>query len=133
MKLLGLLALIFSFSSIASDYTDSYKQCTNNSTGSIDKAFSCIDKEIEFNQSLINEVFDTNTTNSDIGRILKSISSNVEKEYRVASESCEIYTDIYQGGQAGQLLQRQCYLDRIIYIRKFVLDTEELTSFNYNE
>lgn len=133
MKLLGLLVLIFSFSSIASDYTDSYKQCTNNSTGSIDKAFSCIDNEIEFNQSLINKVFDTNNTNPDIGRILKIVSNNVEKEYRVASESCAIYAEIYQGGQAGQLLQRQCYLDRIIYIRKFVLDAEELTSFNYDE
>lgn len=133
MKLLGLLVLIFSFSSIASDYTDSYKQCTNNSTGSIDKAFSCIDNEIEFNQSLINKVFDTKNTNPDIGRILKIVSNNVEKEYRVASESCAIYAEIYQGGQAGQLLQRQCYLDRIIYIRNFVLDAEELTSFNYDE
>ncbi|EDP59282.1 hypothetical protein [Vibrio sp. AND4] len=133
MKLLGLLVLLFSFSSIASDYTDSYKQCTNNSTGSIDKAFSCIDKEIVFNQSLINKVFDTNKSNSEIDRILKIISNNVEKEYRVASDSCAIYAEIYQGGQAGQLLQRQCYLDRIIYIRKFVLDAEELTSFNYDE
>ncbi|MFS1908550.1 hypothetical protein BCU30_020690 [Vibrio lentus] len=133
MKLFGLIVLLFSFSSIASDYSENYKQCSINSTGSTDKTLTCIDKEIEFNKSLINEILGSNKPSPDIGRILKKISENLNEEYMIGFESCAVYTEIYQGGQAGKILQYQCYLDRIIYIRKFVHDAEEVASFNYSD
>ena len=108
-KLLVLLLLPFSFSTIADSYSREFTQCTDHSGGVTANMLSCISVEYKKQDNRLNQNYKKlmNILNGQT----KNHVQNAQKTWlKHQKATCDLYEQISDGGTAFTVMSQDCYL-----------------------
>ncbi len=123
-KNIFLFLMVLSFSSVSSEYSHSYLECTKSSDGTTDLIMKCINGEYQTQKEELNEIIKKNIEiDSSIETNLSDYRKSIDK---LITEKCSIYYLL--DGDRGSISEAQCELDELMTYKKILNDFYEMHS-----